>query len=519
MTSGLRILIVDDDLVDRLATIRALRAAHVAGEIVEADTCAAALSILSLPAPFDVLVFDYQLPDGDGGWLLQRAREAGSLAPVIVLTGRGDERIAVELMKAGASDYLPKTELNGERLAQSIRAALRVREAESQAAQAQAALRFQLDTRSAIMGSLNEGLVAVDEHGRITFLNPAAERMLGWKESELLGTAFDKTFHAHERGATFPCRLRAALVHQAIDRTDDEVFLRRDGTAFPVSFASSPIMTGGRTAGAVVAFHDITARRRAEAELEHSRRQLVLAEKLSALGTLVSGVAHELRTPLTYIANNVHLLRRRLVEAARTDASLTPLVRDVENYATQAQDGVDRISALVRELRPFTKDPAREQQLVSLDGVVSAAVDLFRATHRGQVEVKADMAATPPVRINVGQVQRVVINLLNNAADAMKQGGVVRVRTRATEMGAEIVVEDTGGGIPREVESRIFDPFFTTKSEGTGLGLTIARSIVESHGGSLRYESVLGRGTTFRVSFPPGAVTEAPAPAPRMPAA
>jgi signal transduction histidine kinase len=134
--------------------------------------------------------------------------------------------------------------------------------------------------------------------------------------------------------------------------------------------------------------------------------------------------------------------------------------------------------------------------------VVSVAVDLFRATRRGRVGVRADLRAVPALCRDVGQIQQVVLNLLNNAAEAMPSGGVVRVTTRSTPGGGEIEVEDHGSGIPSEVQPQLFNAFFTTKTEGTGLGLSICQRIVEAHGGRIRFESGLGRGTTFFVFLP-----------------
>jgi two-component system sensor histidine kinase HydH len=244
------------------------------------------------------------------------------------------------------------------------------------------------------------------------------------------------------------------------------------------------------------------ARRRAELELEAARHQVAMSEKLSTLGTLVSGVAHEIRTPLTYVTNNLFLIRQRLEHAARSQPELGGLVDEVVRYGKAALDGVARIDRLVEDLRRFARRDEGGPVEADLRDVVGMAVDLFRATRRGRIDVRAELRSVPSLRLDTGQVQQVVLNLLTNAAEAMPSGGLVRIGTRAVPGGGEIEVEDHGDGIAPDVQDRLFHPFFTTKAEGTGLGLSISHRIIESHGGHIRFESHVGRGTTFFVFLP-----------------
>jgi signal transduction histidine kinase len=244
------------------------------------------------------------------------------------------------------------------------------------------------------------------------------------------------------------------------------------------------------------------ARRRAEQELEVARHQVAMSEKLSTLGTLVSGVAHEIRTPLTYVTNNLFLIRQRLEHAARSRPELAGLVDEVVRYGKAALDGVARIDRLVEDLRRFAKREEDGPVEADLREVVAVAVDLFRATRRGRIDVRAELRSVPALWLDTSQVQQVVLNLLTNAAEAMPAGGLVRVATRAVPGGGEIEVEDQGDGIAPEVRDQLFHPFFTTKAEGTGLGLSISQRIVEAHGGHIRFESRLGQGSIFFVFLP-----------------
>ena len=704
-----RVLVVDDDRVDRMAVSRGLRSGGHDLLVTEAQSCAEARERLATQE-FDCVFLDFLLPDGTGLDFVREARKTGIRTPILILTGQGDEQVAVDLMQAGASDYLSKTYATPERLSQSLRNALRLHAAERQAAlaererqrlhvlerlardQAQTAqrrmaflaeasalvsasldyettlenvarlavpdladwcfvdllqedggfarmavanadpanaalarrlrrsyagmpgaphgisrviataqpeimtempdwvlvslardaehlellrslsirsamcvplvargrtlgamtfiscraeeryslddlgfaeeiarraalavdnarlyrelksgevrLRHQLDFTRAIADSLTEGVCAVDAEGRFTFANRAAESILAVPARDLLGRRLHEVVHARRpEGTAAPadeCALCRAVTQGQVYRSAQDAFSRGDGAFVAVSYVTSPIVTGGRAVGSVLAFHDITERLRAEAELEESRRQLALNEKLSALGTLVSGVAHELRTPLTYLTNNIFLMQTRLEEAARRDPALQPALADVLRFGQAALEGVDRINSLVRDLRPFANPEGGRRAVAGLHEVVAGAVDLFRATQRGHIDVEADLQATPPLHLDRGQIQRVVINLLVNAADAMPHGGTLRVRTFAADGGGVLEVQDEGPGIPPDVQARMFDPFFSTKAEGTGLGLSITRRIVEAHGGSIRYATRLGQGTTFHVAFPSG---------------
>lgn len=244
---------------------------------------------------------------------------------------------------------------------------------------------------------------------------------------------------------------------------------------------------------------DITDRKRAEEELERSRRQLQVTEKLTALGTLVSGVGHEVRTPLTYIALHLSLVQRLASRLRDTDPALAA---ELERHAAAGLDGTERIAKLVAQLRQFAR-PSPALAPAGLHDVARETLDLFAATHRGQVELETDLRATPPYRVDRHQLAQVLLNLLNNAAEAMPKGGRVQVRTAVLEGGEGVLeVRDDGPGIAPEVQQRLFDPFFTTKAEGTGLGLSISRRIVEAHGGTLTYATAPAQGTTFTVRLP-----------------
>lgn len=354
-----------------------------------------------------------------------------------------------------------------------------------------------------LVDSAPDATLLADETGRIVLANRQAEALFGYPRLELAAMNVDdlmpqrfKHGHAKHRAdyhaspRTRPMGVGLALFAR-----------RKDGSEFPVEISLGPI-TGPHGSLVAASIRDITARRKAEDELEVSRRQLAATEKLAALGTLVAGVGHEVRTPLTYIATNLALIRIQVEKAVALHPDLAPLNEDLRHYISKSQDGVKRIDNIVRQLRQVSKSEIMVEA-AGLDEVVQVAVELFRATHKGGITVELESDRFPPFILDKGQLQQVIINLLNNAAEAMEGQGVIHVRLRQRDGVAVLEVEDHGPGMSAEVQKRLFDPFFTTKAQGTGLGLPISRRIVEAHGGTMTFTTA-ATGTTFKVTLPPG---------------
>jgi signal transduction histidine kinase len=252
----------------------------------------------------------------------------------------------------------------------------------------------------------------------------------------------------------------------------------------------------GREAG-MIQTDDPTATRQ---EIESLRRQLLQAQRLCSLGALASSVAHEFNNILTTIINYSKLAMGKQDEAARTRA-LEKILKASER-AAQITGGMLGFA----RSRPEERKPT---DLVRLVQEVLVLVEKDLSKHRVRLETRFHTAPVQAV-ISATQIQQIILNLVINARQAMPQGGHMRVEVRSnheTNM-AEIVVADTGTGVPPDQLRHIFEPFYTTKTPddtgkgGTGLGLAICRDIIEAHNGRIRVESVVGRGTTFTVKLP-----------------
>ncbi len=349
----------------------------------------------------------------------------------------------------------------------------------------------------AVLQNAPAQILTIDRKGRILTLNRSVR---GAEAAGLVGIDAYSTVAEEDRERVRALVEGAMLTGQPVEYETRAVLAPGVERWFHVRVAALGPDGGG---GAVLISTDVTRRRRDEAEMALLRAQLARGEKLSALGGLVSGVAHELRTPLTFLANNAFLAQRRLDRAARRGATAKEAFDETAPLFAEITAGVDRINQLVEDLRRYTK--ARQDETLApapLDSLVAEAVELFRATSRGRHPVETSLSRTPPVLANRGAVQQVVLNLLQNGADASPPGAPLRVVTREEEGRAILEVADRGAGISPEGMRRIYEPLYTTKEEGTGLGLTIVKRIVDEHEAEIACESEPGRGTRFRIAFP-----------------
>jgi two-component system NtrC family sensor kinase len=240
--------------------------------------------------------------------------------------------------------------------------------------------------------------------------------------------------------------------------------------------------------------------------IAETQRQLAQADKLASVGRLAAGIAHEINNPLTGVLSYASLLRKRLDGDKETCDDLDVIVRETV-----------RCRGIIRGLLDFARPTAPARKPMDLDEVVRRAVSVVMTQlSLHHVDLSLDLASDlPTVYADANQIQQVVVNLLLNAADAIgTEGGSIRATTRRVPSSSiELLLKDSGCGIPPEDLPRIFEPFFTTKgNHGTGLGLAVSWGIVEAHGGSLEVQSELGHGTTFTLRLSTVAAPEGGSP-------
>ncbi len=337
-----------------------------------------------------------------------------------------------------------------------------------------------------------DGVVVILD-GRVVQSNPAFDAIAGLPHDECIGSDPYAALHPDDR--VLALERRALLERgQAVPPSSPWRMIRRDGSVVWIEVRSRPVLWRGRPAIQALV-RDVTEQRMLE-------QRLLEAEKMEAVGQLAGGVAHDFNNLMTGILCTAELLRR-----GHDDPEA--LLRSIETDARRA-------AGLTSQLLGFARKGKHENVLVDLGETARRVLRLAEHTLPDAVIADLDVAAeTPVVRGDPAQVEQVVLNLVTNAADAMPEGGTIRVAVEVPERGALgpeafpgptvlLRVTDTGTGIPEDLRDRIFEPFFTTKprGKGTGMGLAMVYGAVQNHGGWVEVESEVGRGSTFRVFLP-----------------
>jgi two-component system, NtrC family, sensor histidine kinase HupT/HoxJ len=379
---------------------------------------------------------------------------------------------------------------------------------------------------TAILSSVSDVLIVADRAGRIAQVSRSVVALTGRSEGEALGTALEAMFAEGQRPVL------AALLQTVRERRRSAGFecdLLTPVGVEPLDLSVAPRLDDrGRVDGYVLTGRPLGALRKAYAELTESHDALKTAqaflvrnEKLASLGRLLAGVAHELNNPISFVYANAHALERyagkfetyfaRVQEGASREALIElrrelRLDREVANLREAingARDGAERVRDIVEDLRRLSSDGSGEKVVFDLAETARIAAEWVLRGMKQPVRLETSLQRAE-VLGRAGHVQQVVMNLVQNAVDALegREGGMIRLLVRPEGGRAVLVVADNGPGVPEAERAMIFDPFFTTKpvGRGTGLGLSISHKIAEEHGGSLVLAE--GEGASFRLDLP-----------------
>ena len=484
----------DAELIQEL-----LEADHFVCEVTRVETRAEFVAGLE-NVGINLILADYKLPSFDGLSALKLAREARPDLPFIFVSGSLGEEVAIEAVKIGATDYVVKSRLS--RLVPSVQRALREVRERAERKKAEEALR-----RSEMYLAEAQRLSHTGSFGW-----DVATGEIHWS---------DETYRIFECDPT-----TKPSVQMIVDRThpDDRIHVREviDGASTEQSGVNTEhrlLMPNGavkyvqvvahRAAGEdpqraflIGAVTDITERKRAEQEHERLReleRELARINRVSIMGELAASLAHEIKQPLTAVAVNaeacLHWMRREPPELEEARHALSEII----NAAKRSASIVDRNRSLYGRGTP-------QREPTDLNKVIREMVAMLRDTaNRHGILIRSELdPALPKKTADRVQLQQVLVNLMLNGIEAMPDGdGELNVASRRTDDGQLLIsVSDSGIGFSRENLEHIFAAFFTTKPQGTGMGLTISRRIIESHGGRLWASANTGRGATFQLTLP-----------------
>ncbi|MBF0239775.1 MAG: PAS domain S-box protein [SAR324 cluster bacterium] len=620
--SALKVLFIDDSENDVILIVRELRKGfrdiHYEFVSTQIDVNAA------FDKEWDVVLCDYNMPQMDPYLALQLMRKNGKEIPFIVISGAVGEEIAVDVMRAGAKDYLMKDALT--RLIPAIQRCLeghaiqqKKNEIQKELAESEAKLRV-------ITDSAKDGIVMLDHQGRITFWNPAASEIFGMSANDVLGKNFHSMFvpekyheefhegfnRFHETGkgkligstmvvqglkqdqSIVPLEVSISAVQingewnsvgiirdiserqrreeefnrlaMAVEQASESIVItdtagmiqyvnpafekisgysrneavgknprflksgiyeepfyselwhtilsgqvwngfitnkKKNGSFYEEEMTISPVRDhGGQIVNFVAVKYDVTLQRQMEKQLQQTR-------KMEAIGTLAAGIAHDFNNMLQGIIGYADIAMDSLPEQSR-----------LTNYMEQILKAGGRAADLVRQILTFSRQTEQEKAPLLITPLIKESLKFLRASLPSTIEIKDNLSsACRPVLANQSQIHQIIMNLCTNAGYAMrKNGGILEVELFETVLDhffesvynvrqgtyLQLVVKDTGTGIPEEFYDKIFEPFFTTKpqGEGTGMGLSMVHGIVHNHGGTIVFESKVGQGSTFNIYLP-----------------
>jgi PAS domain S-box-containing protein len=356
--------------------------------------------------------------------------------------------------------------------------------------------------------SLGDAVISTDGLGRVTFLNPIAEQLMGIRHLHAVGRPIEDVFPIFNESSHLPVENPVKKVMETgsiIGLANHTVLQRSAGTLIPIEDSAAPIRDRhGNLVGVVLVFRDATHERR-------SQELLRKTEKLAAAARLSATVAHEINNPLEAIGNLIYIVKA-------TDG-LPPAAS--ANLALVEQE-LARVSHITRQTLGFYRESTLPNQ-IDLPDLVESVIKIYsNKFHTKNITVEQDFQDCPSIHGLSGELKQAIANLISNAIDAAPDGGTVHVRLSCLETAAgqavQISVEDDGDGIAAEHKDRIFEPFFTTKKDvGTGLGLWVTKQIIDRHSGSIHVNSRNGAdstGTIFSVLLP--VVADSPTSAPKV---
>lgn len=394
---------------------------------------------------------------------------------------------------------------------------------------------LEIDWRE-VIDTCNDAYFAADAAGCVVEWSEKASSLFGWTRSDVLGRPLEETLLPGDSAGGQRGGLALLAANQTEGKRLEANARCKDGTIMPTEASVSSMCCGSQVVFNAF-LHDITSRQELQTQLAH-------AQKLESIGQLSAGIAHEINTPTQYVGDNARFLEEAFTDlatvieafnaltaaastnpstaaaaeaatAAMEEADLAYLMPEIKSAIEQSLEGVDRVAKIVRAMKEFSHPGTATKTPTDLAAAIRNTVTVATNEWKYVATVETDFDPTlPPVPCLPGDLNQVFLNLIVNAAHAMRDSveqtgekGVIRIVGRQDDDTVVITVEDNGSGIPDDIVGRVFDPFFTTKDVGvgTGQGLAIARSVVvDKHDGEIEVATKVGKGTRFTIRLPLG---------------
>ncbi len=495
-TTRMFILLIEDDPGD-VELVRELLDAYggISYELIITDSCSRACEILNT-AKIDIILLDLGLPDSDGLETVRKVRSFSHRIPIVVLTGLDDETLGIEAVKEGAQDYLIKGFAENYMLGRFLKFAMERQRLSSRLEEL--ALKLQEGEsrlRDIIRGSV-DGIIVVDRDGVVGLVNPAAEALFMFLESEIIG----------ER-----------LSFQVEPGKNTELDIPRVGGETLTAEIRVAEITWEEQPAYLASLRDITERKKSEKEInglrqklsEENQKLMVSNERLKELDKLKTDflmtASHELRTPLTIIRQFISVVKTGIVGVIN---------KEQDECLESSLKNCDRLANLVNDLLDFERLQSGRQHIRRRNTNISAVLErcyhdfLPRCADKNQQLELASSKELPNALCDEEKIYQVLINLIGNAHKFTQEDGQISIKARHDDEIVTVSVQDNGPGIAKEDQECIFDKFTQIDrkdgpgAKGTGLGLAISKNIIEMHDGILTVDSIPGEGSTFSFTLP-----------------
>ena len=501
---SLKVLFVEHSPTDIDLTLRHFQkhAPHIQLEVIQNVPDFYEMIENSNLSEYSALLLDYRLPQENALELMQKLNiSPQTRISVILITGKGDEELAVEALKCGAFDYVTKNHGYLYKLPSIIENAYYSIRLEREH---ELLLESEKRYRTLFEDSHVSMLLIDPTDGRIIDANIAASNFYGWSNQELKNKYIKDINRFNEDEARVKM---SALLDQKTHRFSVE-HIRADGSVCDVEVYSGPIELDGKQLLYSMVY-DITNRIRIQKEKEKLQEKLIQSQKMESFGQLAGGIAHDFNNILSSIIGFTELA----MDQVEDNSSLGQDLQEVYSSGMRAKELVDQILAFARQ---------SDQKLnpVRIDHIAQEVLKLIRSSTPSNIEIKQSYNSTSCIMGNTIQIHQVMMNLCTNSTHAMEEnGGVLDIQLSDVDIHGDekdseealppgkyiqLIVSDNGDGIPEHILNNIFEPYFTTKSvgKGTGMGLAMVLGIVESHGGKIKVESEITKGTTFTICLP-----------------